>query len=53
MKNNKWVLYSIWMTWFTLVVVWNYFFPNVMWWEDVFATVCMAAFNRSLMRNLG
>jgi hypothetical protein len=23
-------------------------YPDVEWWEDVFATVCLAAFNRSL-----
>tara|TARA_Y100001963_G_scaffold22127_1_gene28881 strand:+ start:2124 stop:2294 length:171 start_codon:yes stop_codon:yes gene_type:complete len=50
---NQWIQYVVWGTWFILVVAWNYIYPDVKWWEDVFVTVCLAAFNRALIRNLG
>ena len=52
-KINKTIEYIIFSIWLVLVILWNYKFPDAIPFEDVFVTVCLALFAKSLERNLG
>ena len=47
MKIIKVVIFSIW---FLLTLAWNYKFPNVLPFEDVFVSTCLLLFANSLRR---
>ena len=38
----------IWFVWLGLVSFWNFTFPNVHPWEDVFVAVCLSWFTMFL-----
>ncbi len=40
----------IWVIWFVLVVLWNYTYPNVQPWEDVFVAVCLSLLSKYVER---
>jgi hypothetical protein len=42
----------IFLIWLGLVVAWNYKFPIASPFEDVFVTICLALFSRSLNKQL-
>ena len=48
--KNKWksIEVIIFLIWLCLIVTWNYQFPNATSFEDVFVSVCLALFARSL-----
>jgi len=52
-KERKVIKHIIFSIWLVLVILWNYKFPDAIPVEDVFVTVCLALFAKSLERNLG
>ena len=40
--------YTIWVVWFVLIIAWNYTYPNVHTWEDVFVAVVLSLLNKYL-----
>jgi hypothetical protein len=49
MKSIEIIIFLIWLG---LVITWNYKFPSVSPFEDVFVTICLALFSRSLNKQL-
>ena len=52
-KERKLIKHIIFSIWLVLVILWNYKFPDAIPFEDVFITVCLSLFVKSLERNLG
>ena len=52
-KERKVIKYIIFSIWLILIILWNYKFPDAIPFEDVFVTVCLSLFAKSLERNLG
>jgi len=46
------VKYLIWLLWLTLVIMWNYSFPQATPFEDCFVSICLAMWADSLNREL-
>jgi hypothetical protein len=40
--------YLIWVLWFSLVVLWNFSYPNALPYEDCVVTVALAMFIQNL-----
>jgi len=42
----------IFIVWLLFVIGWNYSFPNAIPFDDVFVTICLLLFFKSLEKNL-
>jgi hypothetical protein len=52
-KERKVIRHIIFSIWLVLIILWNYKFPDAIPFEDVFVTICLSLFAKSLERNLG